>query len=154
MPEESDRQSIIDQEQLRLLSLGYMISAGVAAFFACFGLLYVFMGIVMEVAMLHAPPDKAGEPPPAFVGWILAGIGLFFFLIAGSVGLARFWASRCIKQRKHRTFCMIIAALGCLEFPYGTAIGVLSLKVLGRNSVSKLFEPRPEPRLEQGVENG
>jgi hypothetical protein len=34
---------------------------------------------------------------------------------------------------------MVIAAIGCLEFPYGTALGVLSLMVLGRESVMKLF---------------
>ena len=53
MPEEIDRQSIIDEEHLKLLSLGYMISAGVAAFFSFFGLLYLFIGIVMSVA--HFP---------------------------------------------------------------------------------------------------
>lgn len=55
MPEEIDRQSIIDEEHLKLLSLGYMISAGVAAFFSCFGLLYLIIGIVMSVAFSTRP---------------------------------------------------------------------------------------------------
>jgi len=139
MPEEIDRQSIIDEEHLKLLSLGYMISAGVAAFFSCFGLLYLFIGIVMSVAFSHLPPGKAGEQPPAFVGWIFAGIGLVVFLLAIGMAFARFWAGRCIKQRKSRTYCMVIAAIGCLEFPYGMALGVLSFIVLGRASVVKQF---------------
>jgi hypothetical protein len=144
MPEEVDRQSIIDEEHLKLLSLGYMISAGFAALFACFGLLYLFIGIVMSVALSHAPVTmgKAGEPPPAFIGWIFAGIGLLFFLFATGVAFARFWTGQCIKQRKSRTFCMVIAALGCLEFPYGTALGVLSFIVLGRASVVKQFNAK------------
>jgi len=145
MPEEIDRQSIIDEEHLNLLSLSYMISAGVAAFFSLFGLLYVFMGIIMSFAISHAPPGKNGEPPPAFLGWIFAGIGLLIFLLAMGVAIARFWAARCIKQRKSRTFCMVIAALGCLEFPYGTALGVLSFVVLGRESVVKQFTANPGP---------
>lgn len=148
MPEEIDRQSIIDDEHLKLLSLGYMISAGITAFFACFGLLYLFIGIVMSVALSHGTATGgSGEPPPAFIGWIFAGIGLVFFLIGGGIAFARFWTARCIKQRKSRTFCMVIAAIGCLEFPYGTALGVLSFIVLGRASVVKLFTANPGRRL-------
>jgi hypothetical protein len=146
MPEEIDRQSIIDEEHLKLLSLGYLISAGVAAFFSSFGLLYVFMGAIMSVVISHAPPStgRTGGPPPAFVGWIFAGIGLVLFLLAIGVAIARFRAARCIKQRKSRTFCMVIAALGCLEFPYGTALGVLSFIVLGRESVAKQFSAKQQ----------
>jgi hypothetical protein len=144
MPEEIDRQSIIDNEHLKLLSLGYMISAGFAAFFSCFGLLYLLMGVAMSVAFSHVPASaKTGEPPPAFIGWIFAGIGLVFFLIGTGVAIARFWAARCVKQRKSRTYCIVIAALGCLEFPYGTALGVLSLIVLGRESVARQFTANP-----------
>ena len=144
MPEEIDRQSIIDEEHLKLLSLGYMISAGVAAFFSVFGLFYILIGIVMSIALSHAPASaKTGAPPPAFVGWIFAGVGLVIFLLAMGVAVARFWAGRCIKRRKSRTFCMVIAALGCLEFPYGTALGVLSFIVLGRGSVVKQFTANP-----------
>lgn len=139
MPEEVDRQSLIDEEHLKLLSLGYMISAGVAAFFSFLGLFYVLMGIIMSIALSHIPANKAGQPPPAFLGWVFAGIGLVIFLLAMGMATARFWAARCIKRRMSRTFCMVIAALGCLEFPYGTALSVLSFIVLGRESVAKLF---------------
>jgi hypothetical protein len=40
---------------------------------------------------------------------------------------------------------MVIAALGCLEIPYGTALGILTLMVLGRPSVVKQFNPKPGP---------
>jgi len=141
MAEEVDRQSIIDEEHLKLLSLGYMISAGFAAFFACFGLLYVFIGIIMSVAFSHAPATtgKPGQLPPAFVGWIFVGIGVVLFILAIGVAIAKFWAGRCVKQRRSRVYCMVIAGLSCLEFPYGTALGVFSFIVLGRPSVAKLF---------------
>jgi hypothetical protein len=144
MPQEIDRQSIIDQEHLKLLSLGYMISAGMAAFFSLFGLFYLVIGIVMSIAFANAPTSTSGhEPPPDFIGWIIAGIGLLIFLFAMGVALLRFLAGRYIKQRQSRTFCMVIGALGCLEFPYGTALGVLTFIVLGRPSVVKLFAPKP-----------
>jgi hypothetical protein len=144
MPEEIDRQSIIDEEHLRLLSLGYMVSASIGAFFAFIGLIYVLFGIVMSIAIAHAPASaKASAPPPALLGWFLAGFGMVFVLGGVGVGFLRFWAARCVKKRKSRTFCMVIAAIGCLEFPYGTALGVLSLIVLGRESVKRQFTANP-----------
>ncbi len=143
MPEEIDRQAVIDDEHLRLVSLGYMISAGFAAIFACFGLLYLLIGVVMSIVLAHVPASagEANGPPPAFIGWIFGGVGLVFFVLAGGMAFLRYWAARSVKRRRSRTFCMVIAGISCLEFPYGTAIGILSLIVLGRDSVMKQFKP-------------
>jgi len=140
-PEQINRQSIIDEEHLRLLGLGFMISAGFAALFACFGLFYVFLGIVMSIGFSRTPPTaiRLNEPPPAFMGWIFLGLGLVFVVLGGAMAFARFWAARSVKSRTSRTYCVVIAAIGCLEFPYGTALGVLSLIVLGRDSVMRQF---------------
>ncbi|MGB2676725.1 MAG: hypothetical protein WAN12_06555 [Candidatus Acidiferrum sp.] len=84
MPGET-RQSIIDEEHLRMLSVGNVVSAGVCAFFSLFGLLYVFMGIMMSATLSHLPATAAKpgqESPPAFIGWILACTGLAIFLLA------------------------------------------------------------------------
>jgi hypothetical protein len=140
MPEEIDRQAIVDEEHLKLLSLGYMVSAAVAGFFSLFGLIYVLLGIVMGLALSRAPTvANAGQPPPAFIGGMFIVMGLVFLLLGAGVAFARFWAARCIKRRISRTYCMVIAAIGCLEFPYGTALGVLSFLVLGRESVKRQF---------------
>ena len=141
MSDEIVRQAIIDEEHLKLLSLGYMVSGGFAALFSLFGLLYVFIGVVMSVAISHAPQTagKAGEPPPALVGWIFGGIGLVVFLAFITMALCKFRVASSIRRRKSRTFCMVIAGIGCLEFPYGTLLGVLTFIVLGRDSVARLF---------------
>jgi hypothetical protein len=145
MPGET-RQSIIDEEHLKMLSLGYIVSGGVNAFFSLFGLFYVFMGIMMSTALSplsQTPANPAQAPAPAFVGWIFAGIGLVIFVLAIAMAAARFRAAWCIKHRKWRVFCMVIAGIGCLEFPYGTALGIFSFIVLGRDSVVQLFSIRP-----------
>ncbi|HTS07381.1 MAG TPA: hypothetical protein VMP68_17510 [Candidatus Eisenbacteria bacterium] len=145
MPGET-RQSIIDEEHLKMLSLGYLVSAGVSAFYSLFGLIYVFMGIMMNTNRFPSPPapaNPAQAPPPAFVGWILAFVGVAFFVLAMAVSAARFRAAWCIKHRKWRVFCMVIAGIGCLEFPYGTVLGIFSFLVLGRDSVVQLFSSRP-----------
>jgi hypothetical protein len=145
MSEES-RQSIVDDEHLKILSLGYVVSGSVSAFFSLFGLFYAFMGIMMSATFSHLPDTSAkpGQaPPPAFIGWIFAGVGLAIFLMAMGMATARFRAAWCIKHRKWRVFCMVIAGIGCLEFPYGTALGIFSFIVLGRDSIAQLFSSEP-----------
>ena len=141
MSDDSLRQSIIDEEHLKLLSLGYMISAGISAFFSLFGLMYIFMGAMMGEISRMSPSPKS-EPPPAFVGWLFAGIGLAFFLGFLALGLLKFKVATSIKRRQSRTFCLVLAAISCLEMPYGTVLGVFTFMVLGRESVSRLFVPR------------
>jgi hypothetical protein len=146
MSEDTLRQAIIDEEHLKLLSLGYMVSGGFAALFSLFGLLYLVVGVIMGLAISQAPSaaGKAGEAPPAFLGWIFGAIGLVIFLLMIGIALAKFWVALSIRRRKSRTFCMVIAGISCLEFPYGTLLGVLSFIVLGRSSVARLFAP-PAP---------
>jgi len=147
MSEELTRQSIIDDEHLKLLSLGYVISAGVTAFFSLFGLMYVFMGAVVAAALAHIPASatKTPQPPPAFVGWILSGFGLAIFLLGLGFAALKLRTAFCIKRRTSRTFCMVIAGISCLGVPYGTVLGVLSFIVLGRDSVARQFDAPVAP---------
>jgi hypothetical protein len=141
MSEEIIRQSVIDEEHLKLLSLGYMISAATAAFFSLFGLMYMVMGIIISAIISQKPgvARPTGQQPPAFIGWIFAAIGLGVFLIMILLAALKLRASSCIKNRKSRTFCMVMAGISCLEVPYGTVLGALSFIVLGRDSVVRLF---------------
>jgi divalent metal cation (Fe/Co/Zn/Cd) transporter len=142
MYDDAVRQSIIDDEHLKLLSLGYMVSAGISAFFSLFGLMYVFMGAMIS----RMPASQKSGPPPAFVGWLFAGIGLAFFLAMIALALLKFKVAKSIKQRRSRAFCLVLAGISCLGVPYGTVLGVFTFIVLGRESVARLFEPRtPSP---------
>jgi hypothetical protein len=141
MPTEDIRQSIIDEEHLKLLSMGYMVSAGVTAFFSFIGLIYVFIGIMMTKVFPQAAAN-ASEQPPEFIGWIFAGIGLAIFIFMIALAAVKFWAALCIKRRKSRIFCLIVAGISCLGIPYGTLLGVLSFIVLERPSIAGLFSSR------------
>ena len=70
MSDETLRQAIIDEEHLKLLSIGYLVSAGVAALFSLFGLLYVIMGVTMGIIFREAAKKGDQSPPPAFMGWV------------------------------------------------------------------------------------
>jgi hypothetical protein len=145
MSDELIRQSIIDEEHLKLLSLGYMISAATTAFFSIFGLMYAVMGIVMSKFTSQHGGATGTQAPPAFLGWFFVGIGTGIFLFTVSLAAAKLRTAFCIKHRKSRTFCMVVAAFSCLAIPYGTALGVLSFIVLGRESVARRFKPSAAP---------
>ncbi len=142
MSDEMVRQAIIDEEHLKLLSLGYIISAGTCAFFSLIGLMYMVMGILMNAIVSHQTEEASkGQAPPTFVGWLFGAIGLGIFLFLVGMAAAKFRTAMCLKHRESRTFCMVVAGISCLEFPYGTVLGVLTFIALGRNSVAQLFKP-------------
>jgi hypothetical protein len=142
MSEGMTRPPFLDEEHLRLLSLGYTISAAVNGFYALFGLFYVFIGVGIGAAFRHAPEftSKTGDQPPAFIGWIFAGFGLAFLIFMSALALLKLRAASSIKRRRSRTFCMVIAGITCVEIPYGTVLGILTFMVLGRDSVMRLFD--------------
>jgi hypothetical protein len=143
MPDEIDRQAILDAEHLKLLSWGYMVSGGMALLFSLFALIYVAMGAVfLFVGQSAGAASKANDVPPAIIGWFMAGFGLAFFLVMVLIGVLKFYTARCLRRRSSRIFCLVIAAFSCLEFPYGTFLGVCTFLVLARESVARQFTPR------------
>jgi hypothetical protein len=133
--DESERQQVVDLEHLRILRIGYLVSAGMSAFFGLFGFIYVLMGV-----MFTRLPFEGGQGPPAFFGWFFAVFGFVFVAIGIGVGLLKFYTAQCLQQRRSRTFCLVIAAVTCLGIPYGTLLGVLTFVVLTRPGVSRLFD--------------
>ncbi len=147
MTDDPIRQSIVDEEHIKLLSLGYMVSGGFSALFSLFGLFYVFMGAMMSTVFSRMPQteDKANQMPPQFIGWIFGAIGLAFLIFSVSFAILKFLAGSRLKQRRSRIFCMVVAGFTCLEFPYGTFLGVMTFIVLDRQSVIRLFSsPIPQ----------
>jgi hypothetical protein len=115
-----------------------------SAFFSLFGLIYVFMGVMMGV-IFGADSGAAGhtgDAPPAFIRWIFGIIGFAIFLFLVTMAVLKFIAALRIKHRRSRVFCMVVAGITCLEIPYGLLLGVCTFIVLERASVKRLFAPR------------
>lgn len=142
------RQMVADEEHLKLLSLGYVISAVMTVFWSLFGLFYAAMGAVfVKMIASQKAAGGTGQPPPAFFGWMFGAFGLAMFVFAAVMAILKFRTASCLKRRKSRTFCMVVAGISCIEVPYGTVLGVFTFIVLGRESVMRLFESNapPEP---------
>lgn len=128
-------QDLIDNEHLRLLRIGFFISAGQTALFIPFGLLYAGMGL-----MFSHLPTGASAPPPALMSWFMGLFGAAFAGIAAVAATLKLLTAIRLKQRRSRVMCLIAAGLSCMEMPYGTVLGIWTFMVLGRASVRRQFE--------------
>jgi ABC-type Fe3+ transport system permease subunit len=136
-----------DEEHLRLLSIFHYVCAGMAAFFACIPIIHVIVGSVM---LLHPQPfvSQNNQPhPEKFVGLLFVVIGGMFILLGWAFAACLAYAGRCLGQRKHYTYCMVVAALACMFMPFGTVLGVFTLMVLIRPSVKPLFNGMTPPAV-------
>jgi hypothetical protein len=145
MIDENVRRYILDEEHLKLLSYGYMVSAGFHALYSLFGFMYVFMGIAFTSIVAHAPQTNPADQMPAFFGWFFVAIGIAFIVALLGFAALQFVAAQKLKQRKGRVFVMVVAAFTCLGIPFGTFLGVMTFIVLGRPSVMHLFGEQPAP---------
>jgi hypothetical protein len=139
-PSTPDEQRIRDSEHLRLLRIGYFVSAGISSFYALFGLAYVGFGMFVSTTMTQLqlkPGAVAG--PPELVGWIFAGVGALLLCFGGAITGLKLYVARCLRERRSHTLCVVVAAFSCLEIPYGTVLGALTFTVLTRPSVKPLF---------------
>ncbi len=141
--DESFKQSIIDEEHLKLLSLFHYISGGLTL---AFSFIFVFQFIFLFILLKNLPNQNldtimtgGGNFDTAFLN-IFIYIWIFIFLIFIIFGILQILSARFIKQRKHRIFSFVIAILNLFSFPYGTVLGVMTIIVHNRYSVMELYK--------------
>ena len=129
----------IDADHLKLLAVFHFVLASLSLV----GLVFLFLHWFFLHSILGNPEmlknAKSGPPPEAFFAifrWIYVFMGTF--IVAAGIGnLLSGWF---ILKRQARTFSMVVAGLDCLCFPFGTALGVVTLMVLLRESVREVYE--------------
>lgn len=129
----------IDEEHLRLLRIGYLVSGIVSAVFSILPLFYVAMGVFFASTLPAPARPGAADVDPRLFGWFFAaaGVGFFLFLAAGAA--LKLVVARAIGRRRMHTLCLVGAAWTCLGIPWGTVLGVLTFVVLERPGVKTLF---------------
>lgn len=149
-PEE--RQSVLDTEHLRLLTLFHYISGGMTLVFASmFGVWLAFVSMMFAMfptptttARCVAEVEKCAPGAEAAVPEFLPGvfIAMFGFLIALTVtlGVLEILAGWFISKRRRRLFSIIVAIPGLLFIPYGTLLAIFTMLILERPSVKALFD--------------
>jgi hypothetical protein len=137
---DQEKQSILDEEHLKLLRIGYIVMGGAGVFFALFPLIYVIVGF--GLAASGAPVQtRPGEPSLALIGGFFVVFGLAFSIFFGAQAVLQLMAARSLGQRRRKVLCQIAAAVSCLQMPWGVLLAVFTFMVLNRESVKQLFEP-------------
>ncbi len=136
--EDKERQQIIDEEHLKMLSIFYYVLGGVNALLACIPFIHVTIGLVL-LSIGSSTHIGAGDKPPAIIGLLLVIIGGAVILLGWTLAALKIYAGYCISKRKKRIFCLVIAAISCLGIPIGTVLGVFTFIVLMRPSVKDLY---------------
>jgi hypothetical protein len=130
-----------DAEHIKLLSIFHFVFAGLALLGIAFLFLHYFMmhTIFSNPALWKTQKDMT--PPPQFI----LDVFVWFYVFMGAAmviaGAANVLSGVFLRQRKHRVFSMVIGGLNCLQIPFGTALGVLTIIVLSRDSVRELYAP-------------
>jgi len=135
-----------DQEHLRLLMWAHYIWAGMIGLFSLFAIFYIAIGAMFAWGAFPQPNTSA--PDPRVAGMFFIGIGSAFFILGLTFAFLTFFAGRSIRDRRRRMFCMVLAGLQCIQFPFGTVMGVCTINVLNRTEVKLLFAldgPLPPP---------
>ncbi len=123
-----------DQEHLRLLSIFHYVVGGIMALFACFPVIHLIVGIIFV-----AVPQSKGNFPGAIVGLVFILSSVFVILFGWTLAILFICAGGFLAKRKHYTFCLVIASIGCMFTPFGTVLGVFTIIVLARPTVKELF---------------
>jgi len=137
MNAELSQQEIVDTEHLRLLRIGYFISAATNLLMVFFPLIYVVMGAFMLCGAFDGA--KPSDAPPRSIGLLFMAIGLAISLIAASFTVLKLLTAQAIGKRRWKGLIFATATISCLGVPWGTALGVLTFIVLTRPSVASKF---------------
>ena len=136
------RDDIIDEEHLRLLSIGHYITGGLCiAFASIFIFHFVFILLGALNPEMFAAPGQAPQGPPDGVMKIFAVV-IGMIIVAGwTFGGLTIYVGRCIKGRTRRTLTFVMACLNVMFIPFGTILGTFTLIVLSRPNVKRLYGP-------------
>jgi hypothetical protein len=119
---------------LKLASLGrfHYLTAGLIAIVSCLpaiGLWYAW----------KAMQDDPGIIPP-WMGPAMATIGIGLFVDGWILALLMLLAGSFIRKRKHRTFCLVVAAISIPHVPFASVLGAFSVSILMRPDVEAMFD--------------
>lgn len=137
---DQEKQSVLDEEHLKLLRIGYIVIGVADSFFALLPLIYVVIGIGFATSGIQGP-TRPGDPGLAFVGWFFVVFGVFGCIFFAVQAVLQLMAARALGQRRSRLLCQVAAAASCFQIPWGVLLAVFTFLVLGRESVKQLFEP-------------
>jgi len=136
---------LITAHDLRLLSIGYYIQAGIACFYTLLMLGYsTFATVLLANINKMAGQTNQQEIPPAVLSVISILIALMLSIFCAYT-VCMFLAGYWLRQFRNKMFIQVLAAFNCLAIPYGTLLGIFTFMVLQRPSAKQFFAEAGAP---------
>lgn len=143
-PDPVPAEELGDRGHLRLLTTLHWLWAGLSGLCCCGGGAGLVVFGIAVPGILEKAARPGQSPPPAELGRFASVIYLAeggVALVAGIVYvILGVLTARFLAARRNRTFCVVAAAIECMAFPVGTALGVWTLVVLCRPAVAESFD--------------
>lgn len=143
-----EKQTIINNEHLKLLSIFHYISGGITLAFALFmGAYFFLIFYIFSFANLQKDisPEFNNNMPEAFFS-IMLTIFMIIFILGLLFGIGQIISGRLIKLRQLRWLSFMVGIINLLNFPYGTILGIFTIMVLERDSVKQQYLQQIESR--------
>lgn len=132
-----------DEEHLRLLKIGYYILAGITALYSFLSLMFLLFGSLMYSSVMQT--EAGSQLDPRSIALVFLGIAIAGLVLGFGSALSAWLVAVSLRDRRRRTFCIVVAASSCLYIPWGALIGVSTIIVLNRPAVKALFaEAKPQ----------
>jgi hypothetical protein len=113
---------------------------------AVFHIVYHALGLLVGLVIFSvlALIGRLTDDPVAatILAWIGTFIGTFFIVLSVPGVIGGFWLLR--RREWARILTLIVAALGLIDIPLGTALGVYTFWVLIQDEAVDEFRKRPE----------
>jgi hypothetical protein len=123
-------------DNLRALSIcSYILAAATAVVF-CLPLLHFGIGVWL---IGHTPPHAQDKAPLVMMGSIFIALAVTVILAGWIYSACLAYSGRCLAQRRHYIFCMVMAALNCCQLPLGTILGIFTIIELNKPEVKAQF---------------
>ncbi|HEY4156705.1 MAG TPA: hypothetical protein VGM29_01365 [Polyangiaceae bacterium] len=123
-----------DDQDLKVLSILHFVYAGIIAFTGILLVAYLVIAAALVASTSSAAKPSAGEA---------AVVGTVFIVIFGSLILLLWvkaallvYSGLSLRKLERKLLSQIVAVLACINLPFGTALGVYTLVVLSRPSIS------------------
>ena len=125
------------KHHLSTLSVLHYVYGALVCVIGLFLLFLIPLGHFMNSDWLAAHSDN--QPPPHFVGHLIMMIGWILFVFVEIKGILNIISARNISLRKGRTLSQVVAALDCLNIPFGVALGVFTFITLADPEVKREY---------------
>lgn len=121
-----------DRDLLRVLAIFHWVFGGLAL------LASLAPAVMLAFGVFLASPAQQ-DPDASIAGVVLTCLGVVLGTLAFSYGTGMIVAGRGLWRQDRWVLCMVMAAVTCIFFPYGTVLGALSVVMLAKNGVRERF---------------